>query len=398
MTTTTTTTTTYRNDKTGATVTTALSREEIAARFAATAGGENWMWYWLAKYVSEREVQPARAGLIGFLADSFLYAIGVGATVRREKGVKQRNPMIRFQVANRRYKIYLSKRGTLCFKAGAVKPGTSNPVGDEEYIGCLFEGRFLVNKDRALLAEEQAALDGLTADPVGFLARASKDMDRCCYCNAPLSDKRSKDAGYGETCAQTWGLPWGKDYDEKVPSFAQLWQAADSGERRNVRMMCQAVRRSPRDETAWAVLADAMETVGLRRVAMPAPGVTIPQADKGGDGLAPAMPGARPAAQPAPAMPPAPPAPAPKAEVKTVSRARVKYNPAVRFVGAEKRFTVEASSVGLTGYPSIIDFEGKTGRVIPFVRREVFRNNDNETTHAEYTAAEGGFSLVVLND
>lgn len=383
-----TTATTYRNDKTGATVTTNLSREEIAARFAATAGSDHWCWYWLAKFVSEREAQPARAGLIGFLADSFLYAIGQGL----------KRPMIRFQVADRRYKVYLSRRGTLCFKAGAVKPGTSDPVGDEEYLGCLFDGRFLVNKDRPLLAEEQEALDGLTADPVGYLAQRSKDMDRCAYCNLPLEDQRSKDVGYGATCAKRWGLPWGKSYDEKVPSFATVWQAAASVEQRNIRMMCQAVRRTPRDAAVWAVLSDALEEAGLRRVEMPERAVTIPQADKGDDGLAPAMPGARPAVQPAPVTPPAPPAPAPKAEVKTVSRARVKYNPAVRFVGAEKRFTVEASSVGLTGYPSIIDFEGKTGRVIPFVRREVFRNNDNETTHAEYTAAEGGYSLVVLND
>lgn len=35
------------------------------------------------------------------------------------------------------------------------------------------------------------------------------EFQRCVFCSRPLSDERSEFAGYGETCAQNNGLPWG---------------------------------------------------------------------------------------------------------------------------------------------------------------------------------------------
>ncbi len=34
-------------------------------------------------------------------------------------------------------------------------------------------------------------------------------VSKCCFCNKPLTDPRSETAGYGETCASRYGLPWG---------------------------------------------------------------------------------------------------------------------------------------------------------------------------------------------
>lgn len=370
------------------TVSVDMTMDEIAANFAATAGSDHWVWFWLAKHVKDLEGAGSRRDMIAFLADSFLYAIGMGL----------KRPMIRFQVESRRYKVYLSRRGTICFKSGRINPGTSDPVGDEEYVGCLHAGKFLVNKDRPILAEEQAALDGLAADPVGFLAARSKDMDRCSYCNLPLEDKRSKDVGYGATCAQRWGLPWGKSYDEKVPSFASIWSKASGDDQRNVRILCQAIRRNPSDETGWLVLGDALEEAGFpanRKPKAPERGVVIPTADQGNDNPLPKI-----AAKPQPASVVAPvTVPEGKKEEPKQTRAKIQTGGAMAFDAAAKRFTTEASNHRLDGFPQIIDLESpKTGRVIPFLRQELIRNNDNEITHAEYAAVEGGFSLVVLND
>lgn len=258
--------TTYRNSRSGEEVSTELTRQEIATRFAETAPADSWLWYWLAQH-AERQRGATAAGqdMIAFLADSFLFAIGMGLKA----------PMIRLHFAGRRYKIYLSKRGTLCFKSGATN-GT-DPIGDEEYVGCLYSGRFLPNKERTVLPVEGAFLQLLSADPPGFLAKCSRDMDRCCYCALPLEDVRSKDVGYGPVCAVRWGLPWGKGYNEKVPSFASLWAGAAAEDRRSVRAVCEGIRRAPFERFGWDALGDILEDVGYaKRPACPMSGVTIP--------------------------------------------------------------------------------------------------------------------------
>lgn len=217
--------------------------------------------------------QEANNNTATCLADMFLLAIGMGL----------KRPMIRVHYRDMRYKIYLSRNGSVCFKAGMLIPGTSDPQGDEYYIGCLRNGRLYLPSykyddpaagRRQLTSEEQEFFDKLRANPVGFLAECSKDLNRCCYCNQPLEDERSKDVGYGPVCAERWGLPWGKSYDEKAPSFAQVW-----GDSEDVRALCAAIREDAQDETSWAILGDALEDAGCcsKKPSAPNAGVVIPQ-------------------------------------------------------------------------------------------------------------------------
>jgi hypothetical protein len=257
---------TYRNNRSGEVVNTPMGREELLREFASCSD-DHWAWFWIAKHVQESRQAPAMKEMLAFLADSFLYAIGMGL----------KNPMIRLHHGGRRFKVYLSKRGTVCFKSGGLRPGTNDPEGDEEYVGCLFDGRFLKNKHRPLLPVEKDFLDRLNADPVGFMAQASKDMGRCCYCNQPLEDQRSKDVGYGQVCAGRWGLPWGSSYDEKVPSFAALWGRAGGEDRRSIRQLCAALRKDPGDALGWDALGDALEEAGFtKRPRMPERKVVVP--------------------------------------------------------------------------------------------------------------------------
>ncbi len=48
------------------------------------------------------------------------------------------------------------------------------------------------------------------ADPEGIAAKSGHLSGNCCFCNRGLTDDRSTDVGYGPTCAQKWGLSWGK--------------------------------------------------------------------------------------------------------------------------------------------------------------------------------------------
>jgi len=260
----------FTNDRDGRTINLDMSRQDILASFGETAEEGNWLWYWLAKHVADRrDACPKVKDMILFLADSFLFTLGMGL----------KRPMIRLHHKDRRYKIYLSERGTICFKTGGLIAGTNKPNGNEQYMGCLTHGKFLSNRDRRLLPGDDEVIAGLSADPAGFLAQASKDMDRCAYCYHGLDDPRSKQAGYGPDCAVNWGLPWGKSYDDKVPSFAQMWARSGMEGQRNVRGMCEAIRGDIYNETLWAILGDVLEENGYtKKPGVPELGVRIPRA------------------------------------------------------------------------------------------------------------------------
>lgn len=258
-----------RNDRTNEVIVTKLAPAELAAQFAKLAPQGNWLWFHIAKLVKEAEsATPEMRDMIGFISDTFVMAVG--------RGLK--NPMIRlgYRETNRRYKLYLSARGTVCLKGGDVIPGTADPVGDEVYIGCFLNGKFLpaseygTNRPKPVDPRDQTFVNVLSADPVGTFVKCSKDMDRCCYCNLPLEDSRSKERGYGETCANRWGLPWGtKGRTEEFPSFAELWMRAKTDDKTDIRGLCAGIRANPADSLAWAMLRDKLTDAGWPEARLP---------------------------------------------------------------------------------------------------------------------------------
>lgn len=278
---------TFRNDRTNATITSTLSHQEAFDAFLSQNGNtdNHWILYWIHKYGMEAQpIQngtPAgnRGSAIQFLCDSWVVAIG--------RGLKR--PMIRLHFRDQRFKLYLSNKGTICIKTGAIHPDTKDPIGDEVYMGCLLRGKFMPatswngrtqqrGPERQLTITEKDFLDGLCTDPIGFMATCSKDMCRCCYCNQPLEDERSKAIGYGKTCAGRWGLPWGDTkHMEGAPSFAKVHGDTASG-------LCNAIRSNPEDATTWEVLGDWLEEKGLPRTTKPEKTVVVPRNDSGGNG------------------------------------------------------------------------------------------------------------------
>jgi hypothetical protein len=262
----------FRNNKTQEVVSSDLTKREIVECFLDTATDGQWLWFWLVKYVNDHKNGKQCREMIAFIGDSFLLAIGYGL----------KSPMIRLHYKTmRRYKIYLSQKGTICFKTGRLVPGTNDPIGDEEYLGCLWQGKFLPNRDRKPLPMDLEVLEGLNTDPAVFLAQCSKDMCRCCYCYKPLEDKRSKDVGYGKVCAQHWGLPWGDTYSEKIPSFADLWRGSDPDTKQGIRWLCSELRHNPYNPDTWEILKDALMDGGwskerLEKLKMPNTDVRVP--------------------------------------------------------------------------------------------------------------------------
>ncbi len=52
-------------------------------------------------------------------------------------------------------------------------------------------------------------LDVFAKDVAGFAGQQGKLTGRCVYCRRKLTDARSVEVGYGETCAKHFGQPWG---------------------------------------------------------------------------------------------------------------------------------------------------------------------------------------------
>lgn len=276
---------TLRNDRSGQEITTELSNEEAAKLFAKHFGGkDNWLWFWIVKSVEGIRDRTTEKGQI-FIADAFTLAIGYGLVM----------PRIRAHYKDQRFKFGLSRKGTITLKSGMLDvirssgPGgdappvyTHDPVGNEFYVGCLLGGRFLPGREfnngtpgpeRPLTETEREFLQKLSDDPVRFLAECSKDLGRCCYCNQPLTDARSKTLGYGPVCAKHWALPWGDPrYIEKAPSFAKVYGPAAQG-------LCSDIRSNPKDETAWLVFADWLDEKGLPPCKMPEKAVVLPRND-----------------------------------------------------------------------------------------------------------------------
>lgn len=240
------------NDRSGQSFTSDLTDEQAATKFTELFGDkQHWLWFWLHKACLDAPKVQAINNALQFLQHNFIVVRGYGL----------KNPMIRLHFGDRRYKIYLSKRGTVCLKSGQINPGTKEPVGDEHYVGALHNGRFLPPSDRPTPSpEEQEFVERLSQDPITFLAECSKDMGRCCYCNVALSDPRSKVIGYGKVCARNWGLPWGdKDYMEKAKTFSKAYAMAGS----TLAGLIEAIVLQPTDRTRWLILSDALQDCGL---------------------------------------------------------------------------------------------------------------------------------------
>lgn len=93
----------------------------------------------------------------------------------------------------------------------ARAPGTINVV-----CGGLWIGRIQQNGDLNLFHGEQKVREVVTKflvsfadDPEKVACDHGKLTGRCCFCNTKLTDKRSTEVGYGQTCAKHYGLRWG---------------------------------------------------------------------------------------------------------------------------------------------------------------------------------------------
>ena len=115
-------------------------------------------------------------------------------------------------------KVRLSRAGSRSRTPGVINITDGLPFGENTFFGRIaLDGTLLPS--RAMIEDVLALLQALDADSEAVVRAYGKKTGSCCFCARTLTDGRSVAMGYGPTCADNYGLPWG---DERAASTVTI--------------------------------------------------------------------------------------------------------------------------------------------------------------------------------
>lgn len=175
---------------------------------------------WLYKQVRDREARPAPVDVGSLSAIMAIFqraaqhlkfpAIVLMLDTARRPGetddaykarVCHPDNLIRINVATERAR----EPGSLTVLAEARDEANE---GRRPWLGrILLDGTYTPSREAP--ANLGARLAEFAKRPAEIAAECGRLNGRCCFCNQRLRDERSTAVGYGETCADHWGMPWG---------------------------------------------------------------------------------------------------------------------------------------------------------------------------------------------
>lgn len=85
----------------------------------------------------------------------------------------------------------------------------ASPEFGQAYYGRIDQnGKYFAGRD----SDEKVTkfLISFASNPEEVAAEHGRLTGKCCFCNRGLKDERSTSVGYGKTCAENYGLQWGK--------------------------------------------------------------------------------------------------------------------------------------------------------------------------------------------
>lgn len=94
----------------------------------------------------------------------------------------------------------------------ASKPGSLNVADDADrtWFGRIHQdGTFEHSRKSPPPSGLSQVLSAFAAEPAKVAAEHGHLTGKCCFCNRALTDERSTAVGYGATCAEHYGMPWG---------------------------------------------------------------------------------------------------------------------------------------------------------------------------------------------
>ena len=120
---------------------------------------------------------------------------------------KLKYPKIRLQTESGQI-VILKRAGDKSKYTGQIQITDEKPFGSNLYFGRIsLDGELFPTSSAT--PEVISLLQSLSVDPVFVASNYGRLTGRCCFCDLPLTDKRSTAEGYGPVCADHFGLPWG---------------------------------------------------------------------------------------------------------------------------------------------------------------------------------------------
>jgi len=159
--------------------------------------------YWVEKLVTDATAPKVEAPAPVVVGD----VSGIVALFN-QAGAKLKFPKIRLALGDGS-PVVLSRAGQNSKAPGAINVTDGGPFGSNVWYGRVSTGgEFKAGKVAS--ASVVALLTALAADPAGVAGKHGKITGSCVFCAKKLTDKRSLEVGYGDTCATNYGLPWGE--------------------------------------------------------------------------------------------------------------------------------------------------------------------------------------------
>ena len=166
---------------------------------------------WLVK-LHERATAPAVAPASGLSVASSLSPVVAMFDAAKASGLKW--PFVMLHADGGALTLKLKVAGENSRTPGALMVAGEGPFNVAPFYGHVdAAGVFHVRdawKGTASATAIARALEAFALDPAGTAKAYGVATGSCCFCARELTDARSLSAGYGPTCADRFGLPWGE--------------------------------------------------------------------------------------------------------------------------------------------------------------------------------------------
>jgi hypothetical protein len=140
------------------------------------------------------------------------------------------NPMVRIPLGEG--EICLKLAGKNSRNPGYVSVASSHKYGEGQFYGWIDDDG---NLDRRKSCGDDVIglLNRVAADPANVINELGKELGRCCYCWAELSQVQSKIVGCGKKCASNYGVPYpnAAETREFVASHPEVLEGATDADR-----------------------------------------------------------------------------------------------------------------------------------------------------------------------
>lgn len=164
-------------------------------------------WWWVKKLAERTLVQPKKLSetLAPMAAVIKLFEAGSS---------RLKYPKVRLITEEGR-RLRLNLAGKKSSRPGTVNVADASERVDQNTGWRKWYG--YINRDGVFHMSGQVkspdiykAVEVFAADPQQAALAYAQLTGQCCFCNQPLTDKRSIKQGYGPTCAKNFKLPWGE--------------------------------------------------------------------------------------------------------------------------------------------------------------------------------------------